>query len=325
MLSTNGNTFPPYQLMERDYLAQAQDKYARLERLYHKSQQFAWDGRKLLDEALQKHGGIQLPEEKRRAIARLFSIILWGELAAWTISADIAERLEDVEAKMAASSQVFDEARHFYTMRDYLVALDIDIPPLDGFTQRILTDLLETDSLVYKLLGMQLLVENVAVNLFKAVARSGVEPVLCELMPYFERDEARHVGLGVMYLPTLLRELDAWEGLKLQAFQLKVNIFILWGSVRIQDDLEMLGIDSNASFHLGLQKQNEVLFQMGHFKEQIPGIYKAPSWLYRFNLNTIDLFFPPPGHPTPAWQKQSLRAVKRVARGAEEVLLRFTH
>ena len=36
------------------------------------------------------------------------------------------------------------------------------------------------------------------------VAIAQVEPVLSDLMPYFERDEARHVGLGVLYLPKLL-------------------------------------------------------------------------------------------------------------------------
>ena len=44
-------------------------------------------------------------------------------------------------------------------------------------------------------------------SLFRSVAQAGVEPVISELMPYFERDEARHVGLGVLYLPKLLAKL----------------------------------------------------------------------------------------------------------------------
>src|SRR5207244_3359904 len=159
----------------------------------------------------------------KQAIGRVFSIILWGELAAWNVAADVAEALEDVEAKMAASGQVFDEARHFYTMRDYLLELDIEIPPLDSYTRAVLIDVLETPSLVEKLIGMQLLVENVAVNLFREVAHGGVEPVLSELMPYFERDEARHVALGVLYLPAQLKRLTRLEAMRLQVFQLKVN------------------------------------------------------------------------------------------------------
>ena len=61
---------------------------------------------------------------------------------------------------MAATSQVFDEARHFYVLRDYLLALGCEMPPLDGYTHAVLTELLETDRLVDKLLGMQLIVES---------------------------------------------------------------------------------------------------------------------------------------------------------------------
>ncbi len=317
-------TFPPYRLMERDYLAEAQQQHARLERLYHKGQQLAWDGRALLREALARNGGrIDIPPEKKKAIGQVFTIILWGELAAWTISADLAEQLEDVEAKMAASGQVFDEARHFYTMRDYLLALDIELPPVDAFTRAVLLDLLETPSLVYKLLGMQLLVENVAVNLFKAVAKSGVEPVLCELMPYFERDEARHVGLGVMYLPKLLSKLTRWEGLKLQAFQIKINTFILWGSILVRDAMDTLGIDTNASFHQGLAKQVELMTQMGHFRNELPGLFRAPPWLHEVNERSIDLLFPPDPQATPRWQ-QTLNGVMGRAAGVTERVLAVT-
>ena len=45
----------------------------------------------------------------------------------------MAERLEDTDAKLAASSQVFDEARHFYVLRDYLAALHVPVPKLDPY------------------------------------------------------------------------------------------------------------------------------------------------------------------------------------------------
>src|SRR5262245_8588243 len=105
--------------MHRDYVAEAQAKYGKVERLYHVGQKQAWDGKVLLPELIKKHGGIDIPPEKRKAIAEIFSVILWGELAAWSISADLALQLDDTEAKMAATSQCHDEARHFYTMRDY--------------------------------------------------------------------------------------------------------------------------------------------------------------------------------------------------------------
>ena len=119
---------------------------------------------------------------------------MWGELAAWKISAQLADVLVPLEAKLAASSQVHDEARHFYVMHDYLEALGEKPPVLDYWSKRVLTMTLDTKSLAKKLLGMQLTIETIALTIFQRVRELEVEPVLTELLPYYERDEARHVG-----------------------------------------------------------------------------------------------------------------------------------
>jgi len=169
----------------------------------------------VLDELVAKHGGIQFPEAKKAAFGKIASVLLWGELAAWSISADLALKLEDTPAKMAASSQVFDEARHFYVLRDYMWRAGIDVSRLGGWSRQLLVELLETENLLYKVVGMQLLVESTAVVLFKMIADSNIEPVLTELLYYFERDEARHVGLGVLTLPDVLSGLSDRDALAL--------------------------------------------------------------------------------------------------------------
>ena len=40
-----------------------------------------------MDELVAKHGGIHFPEDKKDAFARVAAVLLWGELAAWSISA----------------------------------------------------------------------------------------------------------------------------------------------------------------------------------------------------------------------------------------------
>ena len=76
--------------------------------------------KKVLQELILKHGKPDLTKEQLNSINNIFSVILWGELAAWNISSSLAFELTSVEAKMAATSQAHDEARHFYVMRDYL-------------------------------------------------------------------------------------------------------------------------------------------------------------------------------------------------------------
>lgn len=91
----------------------------------------------MLDDLVTKHGGIHFPEDKKQAFARIASVLLWGELAAWSISADLALKLDDTPAKMAASSQVFDEARHFYVLRDYMWRAGIPIIKLGGWSRHM--------------------------------------------------------------------------------------------------------------------------------------------------------------------------------------------
>lgn len=238
-------SFPPYHLMDRDYVSLAEDKSAKLERLYHIAQDKSWDGRAVLKELVERHGGISISHEKRESIARVFSIILWGELAAWNVSLDISLSLEDIEPKMAAASQAFDEARHFYVMRDYLRLLEVPIPPLDSYTRIVLREVLEAPSVLEKLIGMQLLVETNAVALFRMVARAGLEPVLSGLMPYYERDEARHVGLGVLYLPKLLEKISRLEAARLGFYQFKIVQLLIWGTHYLKPDFDRLGLDIN--------------------------------------------------------------------------------
>ena len=198
--------FPPYDLGDPTIVGQAEARTSTLARIYHKGHEQAWDGRTVMDELIAKHGEIRFPADKREAFERIAAVLLWGELAAWSISADLALKLEDTPAKMAASSQVFDEARHFYVLREYMWRAGLRVNRLGGWSRRLLVELLETDNLLYKVVGMQLLVESTAVVMFHAIADAKLEPVLTDLLYYFERDEARHVGLGVLALPDVLAD-----------------------------------------------------------------------------------------------------------------------
>src|SRR5262245_4479286 len=125
--------WPNEALLLDEPLALAEEKTSKLRRIYANAARDLWDGPALFREAMERHGGIQLDAEKRVALAHPISMLMWGELAAWIVAAELAERLEDPDARLAASSQVFDEARHFYTLRDYLAALHVPSPRLDVY------------------------------------------------------------------------------------------------------------------------------------------------------------------------------------------------
>jgi hypothetical protein len=244
----------PYDMFDAARSADEARRADKLENIYHRGQSQAWNGKELLAGLLAKHGGISMPEDKRQALSRIFSILMWGELAAWRISAQLADRLTPLEAKMAATSQAFDEARHFYVLHDYLAALG-DLPKRpDPETEAVLGMVLATDSMVEKLFGMQLLIENVALTIFHYVRKLDVEPVLTELLGYYERDEARHVGLGIQELPGQLKGLSAAGRFRLFTFQLRIMTHILKSLKNLEPDLATLGIRAREIFDDGTAK-----------------------------------------------------------------------
>ncbi len=250
-----GRTQITYGMFDLERSADEAKRLTKCENIYHRGQELAWDGRDILAEQLAKHGGIHLADDKRRALERIFNIILWGELAAWKISAQLADGLEPLEAKMAATSQAHDEARHFYVMHDYLKALGVAPQRMDRAPQAVLDLVLETDDLATKLLGMQLLVETLALTIFQSVRELDVEPVLTELMRYYERDEARHVGLGMQYLPTLLARMPRRKIMRLITFQVHIMGWALAELRVLRLDFEVLGIEPRAILERARRKQ----------------------------------------------------------------------
>jgi len=255
--------FPPYEYGDPDIVGLAESRTSTVARIYHKGHEQAWDGRQVLDELVAKNGGrIEFPADKKEAFGRVASVLLWGELAAWSISADLALKLEDTPAKMAASSQVFDEARHFYVLRDYMWRAGIPITKLGGWSRRLLVELLETDNLMHKVVGMQLLVESTAVVMFRMIAEAKLEPVLSELLYYFERDEARHVGLGVLTLPGVLAGLSETDAWRLWWFQTRMNLEMTFGGITLRHAFDDLGIDQAEMNMQGFKYHREILKRM---------------------------------------------------------------
>lgn len=242
-LFVRGRSPLPYDMFALARSAEEAKRYAKCERIYHKGQELAWDGKEILPMLLEKHGGIRLDPEKREPLKRLFAIILWGELAAWKISAQLADGLVPLEAKMAATSQAHDEARHFYTMHDYLAQIGYLPERLDPAPEALLRHVLETDDLAAKLLGMQLMIETIALAVFQEVREKNFEPVLADLMAYYERDEARHVGLGMQHLPELMKKMSVPAIWKLFLFQAKLIGYALWENKVLEPDFRILGIE----------------------------------------------------------------------------------
>jgi hypothetical protein len=248
----------PYDMFDTDYGDAEARRARRLESIYHVGQDRIWDGREVLAELIAKHGKPKMPREERRALARIFSIIMWGELAAWKISAQLADRIIPLEGKLAAASQVHDEARHFYVMHDYLEALGEKPQKMDRWARGVVEMTLATDNLTKKLMGMQLTIEMIALTIFQRVREMGSEPVLSALLPYYERDEARHVGLGVQLVPQLMAEMSTLEHVDLALFQFRLLLSTLASLKAMEKDLLSIHVDPRSILVIGFRKHEDL-------------------------------------------------------------------
>ncbi len=259
------DNFPPYELLDPVATGerQADQKTRQLERLYHLTQKHSWDGRAVLGALIDKHGppGAGLEPRMRDALRRVMTVLMWGELAAWNISADLALEIPDLEAKMAATAQVFDEARHFYVLRDYVSQLG-PTERIGGLPNRLFTKVLSAPTLCQKLVGMQLLFETNAVVMFRRIGESEICPILHELLPYFERDESRHVGLGVMYAPKLIERMSRAEARATARFQLECTLLLMASGFVFREDFAALGLDQRQMAIRVSSMQDEVVKQM---------------------------------------------------------------
>ncbi len=246
----------PYGMFDIARSANEARRFSKMQGIYHRGQSLAWDGTAVLEELWKKHGGSGLGPERRLPAQRLLGAIMWGELAAWKIAAQLADRLEPLEARMAATSQAHDEARHFYTMHDYLVRATGDFPRgMPRHAERLIDAALGADTIPKKLLGMQLQLESTALTIFHALREARVCPVLTELLVLFEKDEARHVGLGTQLLPTVMKRMSVAERIEFSFYSFKVAGLSMASLKGSEHDLRALGIDPRRVAVLGKSKQ----------------------------------------------------------------------
>ena len=327
--SRRGDPFPPYNLLDEgpsgtldESVLHAESKTRKLARLYHQTQAHAWNPNEVLDALVAQHGDIRLPEAIKEPLGRLFAVLLWGELAAWNVAADLARWLPDIDARMAATGQVFDEARHFTVLRDYVRRAGIPMAPLNPFGRRLLTRILDTPSLLAKLYGMQMLVETLALGIFKGIGASRVEPVLTGLLEYVERDEARHVALGVLYVPMLFERASTVERAKTWAFQTEVFLLTVAGGQRLDADFRALGINHRGLAQNLLRLNEQMAKQMRDEQDRSPGARqrRMPTLTLGQHRALIDFLHPEDGTPLPSAHRFGLGALGMAINVAERIL-----
>src|SRR3954447_4680351 len=128
----------------------------------------------------------------------MLSQFLHGEQGALVCTAQIVETVPWIDAKYYASTQVMDEARHVEVFARYLDEKLSGHYPINPHLGRLLDDIVRDDRWDITYLGMQIMVEGLALAAFGFVHMLVDEPLLKKLLRYVMSDEARHVAFGVL-------------------------------------------------------------------------------------------------------------------------------
>jgi hypothetical protein len=144
-------------------------------------------------------------------IALQLSQFLHGEQGALIVASQLVGAVPWMDAKFYAGSQTMDEARHVEVFSRYLTEkLEWQWPVNDSLKE--LLDATITDSRWdFKYLGMQIIIEGLAMAAFGNLHQITKEPLLKDLIKYVMRDESRHVAFGVLSLNGFYQDMPESE------------------------------------------------------------------------------------------------------------------
>jgi hypothetical protein len=213
----------------------------RIQKLYELGKQLNWNASLDVhwDRTPDWHAAPPLPEERRREIIEMspwtgyaswdsmsddrklefaqhdqtwsLSQFLHGEQGALLVASQLVSCAPSFNAKMYAASQTFDEARHVEVFNRYLqTKMGLSYPVNSGLKD-LLDKILTDRRWDLKFIGMQIILEGLALAAFHTAKNDTQDPVLKELLYLVIRDEARHVTFGVNYLEEFVKTLSDEE------------------------------------------------------------------------------------------------------------------
>ena len=201
------------------------------------------------------------------------SQFMHGEQGALLCTAKIVETVPWIDAKYYASTQVMDEARHVEVFARYLDTKMSGHYPLNTHLGLLLEDILHDSRWDMTYLGMQIMVEGLALAAFGFMHSMTPDPLLKQLLRYVMSDEARHVAFGVLSLKEYYAELSDAELRERQEFAFEA-------AVRMRDRLlavevwERMGADPKEVIKRFRGDRLEDPFQQMLFAKIVPNCKK---------------------------------------------------
>ncbi|HEY9558761.1 MAG TPA: ferritin-like domain-containing protein [Acidimicrobiales bacterium] len=203
----------------------------------------------------------------------MLSQFMHGEQGALICTAKIVETVPWIDAKYYASTQVMDEARHVEVFAKYLDSKLSGHYPINAHLGMLLDDIVEDSRWDMTYLGMQIMVEGLALAAFGFMHQMTTEPLLKQLLRYVMSDEARHVAFGVLSLKEYYTELSDAEMLERQEFAFEAAVRMRDRFLQ-QEVWDRMGVDPKVAAKMVMQAPQRQLFQSMLFSKIVPNCKK---------------------------------------------------
>ena len=137
------------------------------------------------------------------------SQFLHGEQGALLVASQLVSCAPTFNAKLYAASQTFDEARHVEAFNRYIQTRQRLMYPIGNGLKSLLDKILTDPRWDLKFIGMQIIIEGLALAAFNVARQGSRDPVFKDMLYLIIRDEARHVTFGVNYLEEFIKTLSS--------------------------------------------------------------------------------------------------------------------
>jgi hypothetical protein len=201
------------------------------------------------------------------------SQFMHGEQGALLCTAKIVETVPWIDAKYYASTQVMDEARHVEVFARYLDSKLSGHYPINAHLKLLLDDIVNDSRWDMTYLGMQIMVEGLALAAFGFIHQLTTEPLLKQLLRMVMSDEARHVAFGVLSLKEYYAGLSDAEMRERQEFAFEAAVRMRDRFLQ-QEVWERMGLDAKTMLPLVIAAPQRQMFQTMLFSKIVPNCKK---------------------------------------------------
>jgi len=236
----------------------------------------------------EKLGPQEIAEVRRHGAAWQFSQFLHGEQGAMVCAARIVESAPDLDSKFFAATQTIDEARHAETYARFLHDKVGVIYPINQNLRALLQDTLSDSRWDMPYLGMQVLIEGLALAALGLLRDMTTKPLPKQILAYVMQDEARHVAFGRMALREYYKQLSDAERREREDFVIEA-CHLMRDRFRGQEIWENFGFDMPECLEATEHSPYMQAFRKLLFSRIVPCVKDIGLWSERLRGTYADL------------------------------------